>query len=110
MGSASPPTVGPASYKEMPLPKKIKGGKLQGAKTHRLEKPKQSGPSPHDYDTVTGLSMCSSQSQFRTLKKDRSQSSIGSSVQQQPEGRKFSLAPHIKGGMFIKSERNFELM
>lgn len=67
MGTVTSPIVAPGSYNQNKVPKKIKVHKFSTTKTNRLGVDRNDGPSPNKYDTVTGMSMCSSQAYFKSL-------------------------------------------
>jgi hypothetical protein len=101
IGTQSSEVVSPSSYKPF-IHRKSSPAKFQNEKTDRLLiKVKDFSPSPHSYDVVSGLSMCSG------LEKKKSPEVVTQTKLIKPrEGKSFYLAPKIKGGVIGTSSRS----
>jgi hypothetical protein len=82
----------------LPKAKKVFGHRFSDASTKRLELKESKVPSPSTYD-ISGLGMCSSQQKFAPYLKNGSQTSLNA----EQKDKRFELAPHIKGGTFMKT-------
>jgi hypothetical protein len=67
LGTQSPERVAPNTYRPT-FYKRPSPGKFGTEKTKRLNRVVDFGPSPHKYDIMTGLSMCSSTEKMATAK------------------------------------------
>lgn len=105
LGTQSSEKVAPNTYRPK-FYKRPSPGKFGTEKTTRLQRVVDFGPSPHKYDIMTGLSMCSSTEKMQTVKVGDKQQS---GAQLEKTGQSFYLAPKIKGGVIGTTPRDFEL-